>query len=64
MFRNLKEELIACIKNADFVFGCVAWLTDFDVLAALAEKQGVNIAVQKEDFLRPDTVEPEWRIGT
>lgn len=53
-FRNVKQCLLACIEEADYVFGCVAWLTDLDVLDALAQKRGVSIVVQKEDFLRPD----------
>jgi hypothetical protein len=48
------------------VFGCVAWLTGEPILSALAEKKGVVIIIQKEDFLRPDfgmpkKKEKEWR---
>jgi hypothetical protein len=57
-FRDIKERLIGFIAEADYVFGCVAWLTDYDILAALSEKRGVSIVVQKEDFLRPDS--PGW----
>jgi len=52
-FRDLKEHLIKKIHAADIILGCVAWLTDFDILRALSEKE-VSIVVQKEDFLRPD----------
>ncbi|MDD9974845.1 MAG: hypothetical protein OXU27_12610 [Candidatus Poribacteria bacterium] len=54
IFRDHKTRLLECIADADFVVGCVAWLTDYDILDALAEKSGVSIIVQKEDFLRPD----------
>lgn len=54
IFRDHKKRLLECIADADFVVGCVAWLTDYDILGALAEKSGVSIIVQKEDFLRPD----------
>lgn len=54
-FRDIEESLIANIKNADFVVGCVAWLTNERVIDALAEcPLGCAIVVQKEDFLRPD----------
>jgi hypothetical protein len=53
-FKELKGRLIRCIEDADYVFGCVAWLTDFDILEALSHKKGVAIVVNKEDFLRPD----------
>jgi len=52
-FRNIKMALIRFILGSQAVIGCVAWLTDLDVLAALA-KRACSIIVQKEDFLRPD----------
>lgn len=54
-FRDIEKALIANIKNADFVVGCIAWLTNERVIDALAEcPSGCAIVVQKEDFLRPD----------
>ncbi len=53
-FRDLKRKLLRYIDQADYVFGCVAWLTDLDILTALHHKRGVSILIQKEDFLRPD----------
>lgn len=49
-----KQALRHFIWQADAIVGCVAWLTDPDVLAELARKESVSIVVQKEDFLRPD----------
>jgi hypothetical protein len=54
-FKDLEAHLIKHIEEADYVFGCVAWLTSFPILAALRRKLGVCLVVQKEDFLRPDT---------
>lgn len=54
-FRNLEDRLVECIKQADLVVGCVAWLTHEKILSALSRvPSGVAIVVQKEDFLRPD----------
>ena len=53
-FRNLEAELLQLIDAADVVVGCVAWLTNRHLLAALAKKESVAIVIQKEDFLRPD----------
>jgi hypothetical protein len=54
-FRDLEEALIANIRKARVVVGCVAWLTSRPILNALASvPNGVSIVVQKEDFLRPD----------
>lgn len=54
-FRDLEEALIANIRKARVVIGCVAWLTSRPILNALAlVPGGVSIVVQKEDFLRPD----------
>jgi hypothetical protein len=50
---NLKKYLLEYIKNSDCIVGCVAWLTDKDILKALHGKLCL-IVVQKEDFLRPD----------
>lgn len=54
-FRDLKSKLLKLIDSADYVFGCVAWLTDEELLDALRSKAGVSLIVQKEDFLRPDS---------
>ena len=49
-----KEALLEYIDEYNTIAGCVAWLTDYDILEALATKEFVSIIVQKEDFLRPD----------
>ncbi|SEH15089.1 PLD-like domain-containing protein [Sphingopyxis sp. YR583] len=54
IFRDHRARLIAEIGRSPVVLGCVAWLTDADVLRALASCYHVSIVVQKEDFLRPD----------
>ncbi len=60
-FRNLEERLLEHIKAADGIFGCVAWLTNARILAALRGKD-VALVVQKEDFLRPDFGQREnWK---
>ena len=55
-FKHLIPTLCEKIRSADAVVGCVAWLTNQQVLTALSHlKYGTSIIVQKEDFLRPDT---------
>ena len=54
IFRNQKKRLLELIRDYPYVCGCVAWLTDTDVLSAMAGMEHVSIIVQKEDFLRPD----------
>jgi len=55
VFFDLRSRLIQEIERADAIVGCVAWLTDGSILSALAKvPHGVQIVVQKEDFLRPD----------
>ena len=55
LFRNLEPEAISRIRSADFVVGCVAWLTHPKIMEALTVPRfGASIVVQKEDFLRPD----------
>ena len=61
-FRGLSSALISEIQRADAVFGCVAWLTDFNILDSLKGKD-VAIVVQKEDFLRPDLgAGSDWKM--
>lgn len=54
-FRDLEKHLIGHIKESKAVFGAVAWLTSEPILEAMAGLEQVQIVVQKEDFLRPDT---------
>jgi hypothetical protein len=54
IFKNIKERLIQKILESKIVFGCIAWLTELDILNALSKVQ-CQIVVQKEDFLRPDS---------
>lgn len=53
VFRNIEEELVRCIHEADVVVGCVAWLTSRPILTALQTTQ-CQFIVQVEDWLRPD----------
>lgn len=55
VFRNVISRLIDEIRGHELVFGCIAWLTDQEVLSELKNKQ-CQIVLQKEDFLRPDLV--------
>lgn len=59
VFKNHTDRLIQEIQRHDVVFGCVAWVTNHRILRALAEKRGVALIVQKEDFLRPDVGGPD-----
>lgn len=52
-FKDIQKHLIDFIGTATHVLGCVAWLTDPEIIDALA-KTSCSILVQKEDFLRPD----------
>lgn len=61
IFKKIKQRLIDEINGADIIVGCVAWLTDFDILDSLSKKS-VSIILQKEDFLRPDiTSSSMWK---
>lgn len=53
IFRNLKPSLIQILNKWSAVIGCVAWMTDFDVLDAMKAKS-LGLLIQKEDFLRPE----------
>jgi len=57
VFGSIEDFLVARIREHKdgAIFGCVAWLTSLRILKALAECKNVQIVVQKEDFLRPDS---------
>lgn len=61
VFRDIEQQLVECIEQADVVVGCMAWLTNKRILKALSNKtKGVQIVVQQEDWLRPDT--EDWTM--
>lgn len=53
-FKNIENNIINKIKKYKNVIGCVAWLTNENILKELAKKDNVIIIIQEEDFLRPD----------
>ncbi len=60
-FRNLESKLLQYIQQSSCVIGCVAWLTNQNILKAMSNLQFVSLIVQKEDFLRPDiSNKPNW----
>ena len=58
VFRDIEGHLLRFIDGAEAVVGCVAWLTNYNVLRTLAGKP-LSLIVQKEDFLRPDKMSNE-----
>lgn len=54
-FRDIRNRLMGHILEADVVLGCVAWLTDAEILSALTGCKAVSLLINKEDFLRPDS---------
>lgn len=60
-FKDLEHHLIQHIHSADAIFGCVAWMTNHNILDALSSKS-TSIIVQKEDFLKPDIdISKSWK---
>ena len=53
-FREHTKKCVEFIEKYDVIVGSVAWLTSIPILRALSEKW-VQIVLQKEDFLRPDS---------
>ncbi len=55
VFRDQAQFLVREIKKSKLVLGCVAWITDDDIIDALrVPDYGCALICQKEDFLRPD----------
>jgi phosphatidylserine/phosphatidylglycerophosphate/cardiolipin synthase-like enzyme len=53
-FENIESVVIEYINSASYVIGCIAWLTNMNVIDALTRLKGVKIIVNKEEYLHPD----------
>ena len=70
--RDIRARLIDFINSSASVLGCVAWVRDPDILAALAAKDNAAIIVQKETMLRNDAnlrrrlkaLSNNWRLSS
>lgn len=51
-FSNIEQNLIAQIRDYPVIVGAVSWITNLNILSALAECQAVSILVQKENYLK------------
>lgn len=54
-FRDHIARCLEFINKHEVIVGAVAWLTSEPILRALSTRKVVQIVVQKEDFLRPDS---------
>ena len=53
-FDNLENSLIKHIEEAEYVIGCVSWLTNMKIIKSLQNKKGVKLVIQKENFIKRD----------
>lgn len=49
VLRNLKHHLLDYIRDSSLVFGCVAWLSDDDIIFQMGGK-GLGVVVQRDSF--------------
>lgn len=61
-FTNIESVLTSGIKNATYIIGCTAWLTNSIILKALSEKLGVKMIINKECYLNSDSEYGEGRF--
>ena len=50
-FDNLEKHLVEYIEKSTYVIGCVAWLTNRNIIEALENICGAKIIINKEEFL-------------
>lgn len=55
-FDNIENELIKHIKKSKYIIGCVAWLTNKNIIKALKNIDGIKIIVNKEEYLNSDMI--------
>lgn len=51
-FQDLNQVLIAHILEAEYIYGCVAWLTHVDIIRALKQKK-CCIVINQENWIHP-----------
>lgn len=59
-FDGIERLFVELSERHEVVVGAVAWLTNTQILSALAKSPRVAITVQKEDFLRKDIGFPNY----
>jgi hypothetical protein len=60
-FKDIKSTIIKILDSHDAIVGCIAWLTDFDILDHMSKKS-LGIVVQKERYIRYEYNISEWRL--
>lgn len=55
IFSDIKKHLLDFIEEAECVVGCVAWITDKDIIDALSKKRCISIIVQKEPLYHQES---------
>jgi hypothetical protein len=53
-FEKLEEHLISYIEKSAYVIGCVAWLTNSNIIETLENILGSKIIINKEEYLNSD----------
>lgn len=57
---NKIARLVEEIRSAHAVVGCMAWVTDPDILEELQKKEVVKLVLHTEDFLDTDSQRGRW----
>ncbi len=61
-FKDIKEHLIEHIQQFNYIVGCVAWLTDEDIMYELSKKTSICFIIQKENFNKIDySISGGWK---
>ena len=61
-FANIQTVLLEHLQHASYAVGCIAWLTDFKILDALAKLKGVSIIIQNEIYVMKRDKRDEFRV--
>jgi hypothetical protein len=50
-FHDIENHLLNYIENSSYIIGCVAWLTNKNILDAITNLNGAKIIINKEEYL-------------
>ena len=62
LFEGIAAHLCALIGRTPFVVGCMAWLSDPDILASLSRTQGVSVVVTNDALLSLSSVTAAYQL--
>jgi len=60
--KDINRAVAQMLEKSSYVVGCVAWVTEYQILRAMSKQVGVCLIVQRETYLVRKDKRDDWRI--